>query len=153
MKLPVSYLILFVSLLLIAACKKSNDTKKSPAAQMLENGKWQMVAYTAKLNYLGMDTVIDEYVDMNDCDKDDFLTFAADGKAYMDESVNKCSYDNQIESAQWTLLNNDTKIAIADDNPDTMDFEINAAQMKWKLYYVNSSGTTVTNEYTFKNIK
>ena len=156
MKLTLVITAICCSLILFTACKKKkedNGIANSPAGQMLVNGKWMMTASTATLNYMGKDTSVDEYIQMNECDKDDFVTFIKDGNAFMDEGANKCTYDNQVERATWMLLNNDTKIAIADSNPDTMDLEITTAEMKWKMTRPNSSGAPVSYVITFKNIK
>lgn len=158
MKLSVSLAVVCGTLVLFMACKKKEDDDKdniakSPAGQMLVNGKWQMTAATATMTYMGSDTTIDRFAEMDICDKDDFITFIKDGNVLMDEGANKCTYDDQVERGTWKLLDNDTKIAIADSNPDTMGFEINAAEMKWKLTSKNSAGTPIYNVYTFKNIK
>lgn len=143
-------------LMLVGACNKKNkddSTPKSAQRVLLESGKWRLTAYTATLNYSGADSTIDLYATMSECDKDDFLLFGANGKATMDEGANKCAYDAQIETAGWVLLNNDTKLVLADNNPDTMSLEISAMQMKLTQVKPNSSGVPVTYVNIFANIK
>ncbi len=120
---------------------------------MLENGKWQLSAATATVSYMGKDTTADVYGQTDECDRDDFMTFAGNGRATVDEGANKCPDDKQTESAPWVLLNNDTKLAVVDDNPDTVDLEITSMQMKWKQIKPNSSGLPVTYVGIYKNIK
>ena len=96
---------------------------------------------------------VDVYKEMDACDKDDFILFASDGKGIIDENTNKCADDQQIENFKWALLNDDSKIAIIDSNPDTMEVEITATEMKLKTTKPNSSGTPVTSRQTYKNIK
>lgn len=158
MKFTPAVITLYCGIALFAACKKTDDTDNknnntSAARQALEAGKWQMIAGTATINYMGKDTSIDIYSQMDECDKDDFMQFAADGKATMDENTNKCPDDAQVETATYALLNNDTKLAIVDSNPDTFDLEISTTQMKLKITKPNTSGTPVTTIQTYKNIK
>lgn len=154
MKPNLSYVALCCALLLIAGCKKKDNADNSSAQKkMLEAGKWQMSASVATTVYKGKDTTMDVYSQMKECDKDDFYIFASNGKASVDENTNKCADDNQVETAPWVLLNNDTKLAIPDDNPDTFDLEITSMQMIWKQTKLNTSGVPVIYTSTFKNIK
>jgi hypothetical protein len=138
----------------VMACKKDgNDSNTSPQQQMLVAGKWQMSAYTATINYLGIDSTADLYSQMDQCDKDDFTLFFASGTATLDENADKCPGDAQIETATWALLNNNTELVITDSNPDTMALDINSLQMKLTQVKPNSSGTPVTRVWTFKNIR
>lgn len=156
------------SFALFTACKKSdnqdnssnnnnNTNNNTPAlsarAQLLTAGKWQVSASTATLNYMGKDTTADIYPDMDECEKDDFIQFAADGTATKDENTNVCAGKSQVQHATWVLLNNDNKLAIIDSNPDTFDLEITSTQMILTQIAPNSSGTPVTWVDTYKNIK
>jgi hypothetical protein len=155
MKLTNAFAGVCCGILFVAACNKSkNETdNKSAIRQMLENGKWQQSAYTGTVNYMGVDSTADLYSQRKECDKDDFIFFYDDGKATIDEGANKCPDDAQIETAHWTLLDNDSKLAIVDDNPDTMNLEITNTQMKLMIVKLNSSGLPVTYVGTYKNIK
>lgn len=152
------------AVVLFAACNKSEDPKddtkpgdtpgKSAKRQLLEAGKWQLAAEIATASYMGKDTTIDLYAEMDECDKDDFVIFGADGIATIDESANKCAHDEQVETADWALLDNDTRLALVDSNPDTFDImELTATQLKFKKTEENSSGIPVSWISTFKNIK
>ena len=160
MKLNLPIVAVACSLALLAACTKKEDEKKnddnknlSPTGQLLVAGKWQMTASTATATYMGADTTIDLYSQMPDCDKDDFILFAANGTATIDENTNKCPDDSQVENGTWALLNNDTKLALVDSNPDTFDVEVSSTEFKIKLTSLNSSGIPVTYKDTYKNIK
>lgn len=149
-----SITVVLAGLTLCIACSKgNNDDNMSPTKKILVAGKWQLSAYTATTSYLGQDTTIDLYSQMDECDKDDFMEFAANGTSTMDENTNKCPGYSQIEHATWALLNNDTKLAIVDSNPDTMDLEITSMEMKMKLTRSNSSGVPIIYKWTHKNIK
>ncbi len=148
----------------LAACTKSDNNNNTSnnngnnnattPSQLLTAGKWQIVASTATTNYKGKDTTIDLYAAMDDCDKDDFILFANNGGGTIDENINKCVDDHQIENFTWALLNNDTKLALVDSNPDTVDIvELTATEMKLKMTKPNSSGVETTMAQTLKNIK
>jgi hypothetical protein len=103
---------------------------------------------------MGKDTTVDLYaVDMDECDKDDFVLFITDGKGTIDENTNKCTDDNQVENFTWALLNSDSRLALVDSNPDTFDVEITSAQFKIKFTGLNNSGDTIYYVDTYKNIK
>jgi len=142
-------------LMIAQACKKSEDNDNhSPARHNLLNGKWQMIAYTGSTTYMGKDTTTDLYAMMEPCDKDDFIIFADNGTCTQDENTDKCAKDAQVEHASWYLLDNDTKLAIIDDNPDTMSVvSLTANELKLQLVRANSSGMPITWTWTWKNIK
>ncbi|MBS1780274.1 MAG: lipocalin family protein [Bacteroidetes bacterium] len=147
----------------LAACTKSNNNDannnnnnngNSTPSQLLVAGKWQMIAGTATTKYMGKDTTVDVYAETDDCDKDDFILFASNGTGTIDENTNKCADDQQVESFTWALLNNNTRLAVVDSNPDTMDVqELTATEMKLKEVSNNSSGTPIITVVTYKNIK
>lgn len=131
-----------------------NNSNLSSQGKLLVAGKWLMSANTATGVYMGKDTTVDYYIDMDACDKDDFILYASDGTGTIDESANKCADDNQVENFKWVLLNNDTRLALIDSNPDTFDVvELTATQLKFKITANNSSGVPITEAFTYKNIK
>lgn len=166
MKLTGMIAALSCGLAFFAACTKSennpnnsnnnnnNNSNLSAKGQILVAGKWQPSAHIATATYMGKDTTVDYFVDMDECDKDDFIQFADDGTGNIDENTNKCAHDNQVENFTWALLDNDTRLALVDSNPDTFDIvELTTAQLKFKINWTNSSGTPVTEIFTYKNIK
>lgn len=155
MKLTGVFIAVCCVMVLFVACNKKKDetNNTSAAAKMLVAGKWVPLASTATINYMGKDSTMDLYKQWDECDKDDFILFTDDGKGTIDESTNKCSDDQPVEHFSWVLLNNDTRLALIDSNPDTFDVEISSTQIKLKLVKPNSSGTPVTYNDTYKNIK
>ncbi len=160
MKLSRTLVVLGCGIALFAACKKTDDKKDdtTPATaptirQMLIGGKWQMIASTATASYMGKDTTVNVFATMKDCEKDDFATFADNGVVTKDENTNVCSGNPQTVGFPWALLNNDTKLALVDSNPDTFDLEISSSQMKLKLTTKNTSGNPLVYLHTYKNIK
>lgn len=165
MKLPAKVWALCCGLALFAACTKSeekeptnnNGTNNTPTlsakAKLLVDGKWQLTAFIDSMYYMGEDTTIDLYPTMNACEKDNFVTFLSDGTANEDEGANKCG-NSQIETITWALLQNDTRLALVDNNPDTFDVvEISNAHLRFSATRKNSSGYNIYSVWTFKNIK
>ena len=163
MKLTHVVMALCLGLVVFAACKKSEDEEATPnnnnnntpsaTAQKIIDGKWQIVANVANTNYQGKDTTVDFYKEMEDCEKDNFITFASDGTCTEDQNTNKCSGAPQTETGTYKLLDNDTRIAIYDKNPDTFDLVVNSTQMTWKSNWTSSGGNIVYETLTLKNIK
>ena len=148
MKMVTCFAVICCGLLLFATCKKKNNR---PAEQkMLVAGKWQLTASTATTNIMGIDSTIDL---LADCEKDNIMTFADNGAAALDEGANICTGKNQITTAPWVLLNNNTRLAIPDSNPDTFDLAITSTQLKLTETKPNTSGSPVTYISTFKNIR
>lgn len=160
MKLRKTFIIVCCSTTLFAACKKTedknddnNNNSSSTIRQTLLGGKWQEIAQTVTVNYMGKDTSMDMHAQLKECEKDDFVTFADNGITTKDENTNVCAGNPQTVGFPWALLNNDTKLALVDNNPDTFDLVINNTQMKLKKINKNSSGDPVTWLITLKNIK
>ena len=161
MKLTVSLIALCCTLVLFPACTKTssnnNNTSNTPAKtkkQLLEAGKWQISAATANATYMGKDSTIDLYGQMDECEKDDFIQFASDGTGTINENIKICPNNQQIANFTWALLNNDTKMSIIDNNPDTVNVAVlTNTQLKITRTSPNSSGTPVTVSRIYKNIK
>ena len=135
MNLSGRIIVVFSCMVLFTACTKTVDTDKenggnantlSTVGQLLVDGKWQLTARTATTQYRGKDTTADLYADMDDCEKDDFVQFASDGTVTRDENAVKCTGNPQSSTMTWKLMDNDTKIAIYDNNPDTLGLEVSS---------------------------
>lgn len=167
MKLAPITIALCCVFLLLTACKKTDDSSNSnnntnnnptpstpTTADLLIGAKWQESAGTATTNYMGKDTSIDIYSQLDDCDKDDFITFYSDGNCTVDENTNKCPGDDQLVTIKWALLENDTKLALVDDNPDTLDIlNLTASELKLKGISKGSAGNDIIIVRTYSNIK
>lgn len=161
MKLTGRITALCCGLTLLAACTKSednpgnnnNNSNLSDKGKLLVAGKWQPSAHMGTATYMGKDTTFDYFPEMDQCEKDDFVQFADDGTGTIDENTNKCAHDNQVENFTWALLDNDTRLALVDSNPDTFDIvELTTEHLKFKTVWTNSSGIPITDVYTYKNI-
>ncbi len=98
------YLILFIlaSVLAISSCKKDEATLSK--RELLTARSWQLLSIKEN----GVTDVLDE------CDKDNILTFISDGTYTFDPNVIKCDLVNVIESGTWSL-SSDEKFLILDD--------------------------------------
>lgn len=141
-------------MVLFTACKKSEDENNTEAGKILKAGKWQLSAYIATVNYMGTDTTIDLWKETKECEKDDIITFSDNRKGTQDEGATICPGGSQQGTFEWELLNNDTRIALIDNNPDTADvLELNTAQLRFRLIGYNSSGDQINYVRTYKNIQ
>ena len=91
----------------ISSCKKdeSNLTKK----EMLTAKSWKILS--SKTN--GVADVID------DCQKDDFITFTKDGNYATNPGTNKCYIDDSADSGTWSF-SADEKYLIVDGDSVTL---------------------------------
>lgn len=86
--------------LFFVACKKD---KSKTNADLLKDGKWQMVAGVLYGVQNGQEFHEDAYADLDECEKDDFITFD-DNKIYIDQGADLCDpNDSQVETANYTL--------------------------------------------------
>lgn len=154
MKLSGKLVALLCCLALLTACNKNKDKNASTTKKALQDGLWQMTSYIGTYSYNGQTATRDFFSEMEECEKDDFLYFAADGKSTIDDAVKRCEGTPQVGGGvTWALLDNDKRLAIVDKNPDTFDIEISNTQMKLKLTKTNASGIPVDYISTYKNLK
>jgi hypothetical protein len=90
----------------LSSCKK-DEGAKSPK-EILTSKSWKMVS--SKLN--GVET-------LEDCDKDDYLTFAANGTYIYNVSTIKCYDGDENYSGVWTL-SDDGKTITVDGEPGSV---------------------------------
>ena len=150
-------------LLLFASCDKKEETKPStttPATktkkELIVDGKWQMtdLAFVMK-NGAGQDSLVNGWSIVDDCTKDDFMTFTADGKGVIDEGATKCdAADPQTENVTWELLNNETEVKVVtpDETQVLKIMELTATKAVYRQSFTQGA-QTMTVEQTFKNIK
>jgi hypothetical protein len=93
-------------------------------------------------------TITDFYALMEDCSKDDFMNFNANGTYISDEGLTMCdSTSAQTTPGTWKFTNNETNILI-DDSTNLGILQLEASMMKLKLTE-NIGGTDQTISYTF----
>jgi glutamine cyclotransferase len=114
--------VLFISFafaIIVTSCNKddSNMTKK----EMLTAKSWKISS--SKTN--GVADVIE------DCQKDDFLTFATDGTYTFNPGTNKCFSTESIDNGTWELTS-DEKYLIVDGDSITI-VELTASRFTFKL--------------------
>lgn len=152
---------------LFTACTKTEDkandnngaTNNQPSAsstkkQLLTNAVWQVTGATLTTKYNGKDTTADVYGDMDDCEKDNRITFMSDGTYTVNEHTNKCAGEPQSITFTWALLENETKLALVDGNPDTLNVdELTATKLVISQTKPNPPKEPVTARQTLTNVK
>lgn len=160
MRLQTSIIALTSGILLFAACKKTEkDPDPTPATkskkEIISEGKWQYSALSFIVKMNGKDTTMDAWSLLEDCDKDDFMTFTASGTGTIDEGATKCDpADPQIENLTWEFQDNETYVKVTNnDGPTRMKIiELTATQAKYETRtLIGADSATVVS--TFKNIK
>jgi hypothetical protein len=100
----VNYLLLIVIALAltVSSCKENSKSAK----EILTTGSWKMS--TQKYN--------GELITIDDCEKDDYITFAADGTYIYSIGANTC-YDGETnDNGTWTLSADEKTITVDGDD-------------------------------------
>lgn len=104
------YLILFILalILLVSSCKK--DEIALSKKDMLTAKSWQL----SSIKENGVTNVLD------DCDKDNILTFLLDGTYTFDPHIIKCDFGNYVESGTWSLSSDEKFVILGDGTQMTI---------------------------------
>src|SRR5688572_19426375 len=94
--------VLFLISLSYLNCKKDSESSKT-RSQLLTEQDWKLVVLRYKLNNFDWS---DEYLKMNDCRKDNILSFKSNFAYILDEGVLKCDpLESQIfRQGTWNFL-------------------------------------------------
>jgi hypothetical protein len=157
------------TILLAAACKKdettsnnsnnnnnNNNNNTKSKKDLVVDGKWQWSGLSMVMkNAGGNDSLVDAWSTVKECDRDDIMTFAANGTGTIDEGANKCDNDPQTKSLTWEMLNNETQVKVTDDKGPAMltIVELTATQAIYRQRVATSGTDSITIQQTFKNVK
>lgn len=155
-------LTLLAGILLFASCDKTKEnptpnpttpTGKSKKDLVID-GKWQWSGLAFVMNVGGKDSLIDAWSEVDDCDRDDIMTYTADGKGVIDENTNKCTGDPQVQNITWELINNESQVKVTDDEGTHLLTIVELTEKK-AVYKqrVFTGSDSITVQQTFKNIK
>jgi len=131
---------------------KTTTTFTTPETntQKLVGKNWLMSAATINPGFPdGMGgTFTDYYALMDDCDKDDFTNYNANGTYISDEGASICDTTSaQTTPGTWKFTNNETNLLI-DDSTSLGIVQLEASIMKLKMTQViDSTEQTIT--FTF----
>jgi hypothetical protein len=93
-------------------CKKDDNKTKT---ELLTAGPWYLTAHTSNPAYDWNDDGTPEtdlYSVYDACEKDDAITYKADGSYETNEGAIKCDPDaSQTETGFWSFTNNENKIS------------------------------------------
>lgn len=104
-----SIVLCLLAVLALTGCKKnsSNGTSKTKT-QLLTQASWKMTA-------IGPDVNQDGQIETNqieDCQKDNILTFSTNGTGTAVEGANVCAGEDATSSFAWNFKNNETVVHI-----------------------------------------
>jgi hypothetical protein len=153
---------LFMSLLsmtfLFSACKK--DDEVITKTDLLTSGAWKATALTIDPAFPTFDnegnitgSTNDLFAMMEDCSRDDIISFKADKTLIMDEGASKCdNADPQKNSGSWSFNSDETTLTITvDGDPQTMTImELTDKVIKLKATEVDE-GMTFSITTTFSH--
>lgn len=104
-----SAILCLLALLALAGCKKNSGNSKSKM-ELLTQGTWKFVT-------AGPDTDLNGQVDpgadaLEDCEKDNILTFSSNGTGTVDEGADVCAGEDQLSTFAWSFTNNETVVNV-----------------------------------------
>lgn len=102
--------IFFAFAVVVTSCKK--DETSQTKEEMLTAKSWKILS--SKTN--GITDVIE------DCQKDDFLTFATDGTYTFNPGTNKCYSEDVIYSGTWALSSDEKYLIVDGDSITIVEF-------------------------------
>ncbi len=109
-------IIIFLAILpVFISCKKDADTVEpvKTNTELLTFGSWKLTAATINSENNG---ITDMYAEMDNCAKDDIMTFKTNNTFVADEGATKCNTDDpQTELGTW-IFSTDEKIITVDDD-------------------------------------
>jgi len=134
------------------SCSKDSTTNTTPETntQKLVGKNWFLSAASINPGFPdGMGgTITDFYAFMDDCEKDDFTNYNANGTYISDEGVSICDTTSaQTTPGTWKFTNNETKL-LMDDSTSLGIVQLEASIMKLKLTQVIDT-TEQTMTFTF----
>jgi len=129
-----------------ASCKKEDAASKK---ELLTTGTWKVVALTAQAGPVTYDL----YKEMDDCDKDDYLTFKPDGVIEYNAGATKCEEDDaQVETGTWKFTDNETKLVMGEGEEKQEATILSLTKSELKVSTTETeSGITATVIATFKH--
>src|SRR3712207_1792123 len=96
--------------LTFTSCSKDDDKAPQTKTEMLTGKNWKVTAQTTAVNN---GTPSDTYAGERACTKDDFITFATDGKVTLDEGPSKCAVNEpQTQTGTWAFTENESKLKL-----------------------------------------
>ena len=149
------------AVLLFAACSKKKENPTTPPSttkskkDLVVDGKWQWSAFAFVMNNNGKDSLVDAWSQVKDCDKDDIMTYSANGTGVIDEGATKCDPNAaQTKNITWELMNNETQVKVTDDKGTHLltIVSLTATEAVYKQR-VATGGDSITVQQTFKNVK
>lgn len=119
-------LCLLAGILIMSACQKGADVLDPPTkAELLADGSWLYKAHTIEPGTIsGGDVITDLYIQKNECEKDDVLTFTSTNTFIWDEGDELCDTDQVIDTGTWVFRANQDNIFMDYDTNDSLDVEL-----------------------------
>jgi hypothetical protein len=130
---------LLVSLLALACSKKDSGPSRS---ELLTNGSWKLTSSEWDNDANGT-YELDIFPGFDDCFKDNFATFLANGQLILDEGPTKCDIaDPQTETSSWQLSSDGKMLTVDSDTYEIL--ELNSSILKFKQALSGGRSNRVT---------
>lgn len=136
MKIHSYALLASLAVLTFSACKKEDKISKT---ELLTSGSWKV---SSQVTTKGSSST-DDYKEMKDCEKDDYITFKTNGSVEYNAGTIKCWEDeDQVETSEWKFSENETTLII--DGLQSTILALTKSDLKVSVTYPLDAGTATT---------
>lgn len=152
MKLKMLALLGIGATLALAGCSKDDDDKKEDEKSSSIVGTWKITAQTFTTSFGGQSSTVDQYAQLDPCEKDNLIKLDANGTATNLPGATKCdpSEPNSEPAGTYVMQNNNTKMMMIDMGDTTVAdvITLNTTTLSIKMSE-EDQGVTYTNKLTF----
>ncbi|MCF8459064.1 MAG: lipocalin family protein [Bacteroidales bacterium] len=130
------------SFLIVSSCKKDDDDPVNKKATLTANS-WKLSAMTVDPAFPFIGSNI--YLWLEDCSKDDLMTFNENGTYTNDEGATKCDdADPQIvEQGSWAFNTDETQLIMTDSDTTYTNTIVSLSSSKLKMTQTQEEEGTV----------
>lgn len=124
-KLFAALMILSLVVSVFSSCKDDDDDSKEDRKAILTSKSWVMssskISPAIALNIPGFPSTLSDLADMmDDCDKDDYITFKADGTVETNDGAILCEDEDEDDGiSKWEMNAEQTQIVLTQDGEKT----------------------------------
>lgn len=144
--------------LLLFSCRKTVEpVPQRTKSQMLTEGSWRLVEAYTNTEKDGVYNTEDIYAELDECEKDDFISFAKEKKLVLDRGAVKCDQAEPQTSVsqEWVLVSN-TQIELTNvlqqNSYEVTILELTETTLHLRVTGTEQDGTHFETTYKYKKL-
>lgn len=132
MKSTITALVAVFTIFGFISCKKEEKLSRT---DLLTSGSWKLSSMTSTVGAV----TVDMYARMDDCDRDNYITFSANGTMETNVGEIKCEEGDKNEISAWNFSENETIINTDDDFSGTI-LSLTKSELRLEILFDTESG-------------